>query len=219
VLVHSQVVADELRALASPKSVVVTPMPSLIPLEPTPLPPRPPLKLLFLGFVRPYKGLDDGLAALKILVERGMNVELTVAGEFWEPVDTWRRRVSELGLAERVHLRPGYASDAEVAELLASHHAVLAPYRSATQSGVVPLAFAAGRPVVATAVGGIPERIVDGGPAGNGVLSPPRDPSALAVAIERVGQGLEQLATGARAGAVGWSAVGDDLLRALAPPG
>jgi hypothetical protein len=57
-------------------------------------------------------------------------------------------------------------SDAEVSGLLAEHHAALPPYRSAMQSGIAPIASAAGRPVVATAAGGLRP-----GHAGPGTLS------------------------------------------------
>ena len=54
---------------------------------------------------------------------------------------------------------------------------VVIPYRRATQSGVVHLAYTFERPVVATAVGDIPAVVLDGE---TGILVPPEDPDALA---------------------------------------
>jgi glycosyltransferase involved in cell wall biosynthesis len=59
----------------------------------------------------------------------------------------------------------------------------LLPYRSASQSGVVQLAYAHGCPVIATAVGGLPEAVTDGE---DGLLCAKDDPQAIARAIERM---------------------------------
>lgn len=72
--------------------------------------------------------------------------------------------------------------------------AVLLPYRSASQSGVVQLAFSYGRPVVATRVGGLPDAVRDGL---DGILCDP-DPQDLAGAIRRVATEHERLASGVR---------------------
>lgn len=210
-VVHSAQGAEELRRLAPVPRVVAVPHPPNLVLAPTPLPPRPPLALLFLGFVRPYKGLDVALEALAVLARRGVDARLTVAGEFWEPVETTAERVRALGLEERVALRPGYVPDSAVATLLAEHHLLVAPYRSATQSGVAPLALAAGRPVVATRVGGLPEVVREGE---TGTLAPPDDPEALADALERAAGRLAALAERAQASVATWADVARAVLAA-----
>ena len=206
-VMHSASIATKLAEITGPGTIANLAdvgFPSQLDLEPTPLPEASRLRLLFLGFVRPYKGLETAVEAVRLLVKRGREVELTVAGEFWEPIETWRDRVRKAGLGERVHLVPGYASDEDMAQLLAEHHVLVAPYHSATQSGVVPLALAAGRPIVATNVGGLPERVLEGE---NGALAPPRDPAAFADAIERVHARLDELAAGAAADQTSWANV------------
>ncbi|HEY3297251.1 MAG TPA: glycosyltransferase, partial [Armatimonadota bacterium] len=59
---------------------------------------------------------------------------------------------------------------------------VVLPYRSATQSGVVQVAYNFVRPVIVTEVGGLPEAVEQGK---TGLLVPPEDPEALAQAIKR----------------------------------
>ena len=210
-VVHSRDNASDLQMLAPIPRVLTVPHPSNLPIEPAPLPERPPVRLLFLGFVRPYKGLDIALEALAILVRRGLDFHLTVAGEFWEPVAGWVERVAELGLEQRVDLRPAYVPDDDVGALLARHHLLVAPYKSATQSGVAPLAFAAGRPVVATSVGGLPEVVREGE---TGALAAASSPAAFADAIERAAANLEPLAAGARAAAGSWGDVARAVLEA-----
>ena len=108
-----------------------------------------------------------------------------------------------------LHLR--YAADDEVNDLLAKHHAALLPYRSATQSGIAPIALAAGRPVVATAVGGLRDVIRDGQ---NGTLAEPGDAASLAEAIERCAADLPTLAAGTTSSASTWDDVAAAVVRA-----
>jgi glycosyltransferase involved in cell wall biosynthesis len=150
---------------------------------------NPELLLLCFGAIRPYKGLDLALEALA-LVDPALSVRLVVAGRFWSGEPAYRRQLEQLGLGNRVELRDRYIPDDEAAVLFAAADAVLLPYRSASQSGVIQLAFAHGRPVIATAVGGIPEAVSDGE---DGLLCPSESPRALAKAIERMAREKDRL--------------------------
>jgi glycosyltransferase involved in cell wall biosynthesis len=207
--------AAELRSLLPGVPVASLPIPPLVRLEPLPLPPGPPWRLLFFGFVRPYKGLETALDAIGLLVRRRVPVELTVAGLFWGPVEPWRERVAAAGLNGKVALRAGYVPDAEVQDLFASHHVVVVPYRTAPQSAIVPLAYAAGRPVAATSVGGLAEQVVEGV---GGALAAPDDAAAFADAVERVLADLDNLATKARGLAPTWEAIVEAITRLAAAP-
>ncbi len=135
--------------------------------------------LLFFGLVRHYKGLDVLIEALpRVCAARPLT--LIVAGEFYEPVEPVRARIAALGLSVHVRLFDRYIPDEEVGDLFAAADAVVLPYRSATQSGVALVAYAAGCPVISTSVGGLPEVVTEGG---TGHLVPPEDPAALADAI------------------------------------
>jgi len=137
--------------------------------------------LLFFGLVRPYKGLADLLQALS-RVRAELPVRLLVAGEFWEDDTVYRKLVHDLGLDDVVIFYNAYVPDEEVPAFFAAADVVVLPYRQASQSGVVALAQALGRPVIATHVGGLPGMIADGR---TGLLVPPSDPEALAEAILR----------------------------------
>lgn len=139
------------------------------------------LRLLFLGFVRPYKGLDILLEALHLAQKPHL---LNVVGEFWTSPEAFARRAAALGLSDRVALRPGYATDADVARALADTDVLVLPYREATSSQLPRIAFGAGVPVVASDVGDLGDQIQDGV---NGVLVPPSDPERLADALDRLG--------------------------------
>lgn len=152
------------------------------------LDPERPL-LLFFGYVRAYKGLDVLLEALATVRRARPQVQLLVAGEFYEDEQGYRERIRELGLQDSVHLRAGYLPDEAVAPCFAAADAVVQPYRTATQSGVAQIAYHFGRAMILTDVGGLAE-IVPHDIAG--LVVPPSDPLALAAAIERFyAEGLE----------------------------
>lgn len=131
-------------------------------------------RLLFFGIVRPYKGLDVLLRALPD------GVGLTVAGEFWGGLEETRALIGDLGLTDRVDLRPGYVPAEEIGPLFAGCDALVLPYRSATASQNVLMAFEHGVPVIATRVGGFPSQIREGV---DGLLADPGDEASLREAI------------------------------------
>lgn len=134
--------------------------------------------ILFFGYVRPYKGLEDLLRAMPEVMRRFPDAALVVAGPFLERVTSYRRLAERLGVADAVRLLDGYVPNEEVPAVYSIADVVVLPYRSASQSGVLPQARAAGKRVVATAVGGVPES------AGPGiVLVPPGKPEALTEGI------------------------------------
>jgi glycosyltransferase involved in cell wall biosynthesis len=154
---------------------------------------NPDLLLLAFGSIRPYKGVDLALDALA-RVDPSLRVRLVVAGRSWGGGDELRAQAEGLGLNGRVEFRDRFISNEEAALLFGAADASLLPYRSASQSGVVQLSFAYGRPVIATCVGGLPAAVEDGV---DGILCEP-DTAALAVAIERMARDHAELAAGVR---------------------
>ncbi|CAM3209067.1 glycosyltransferase [Rhodothermus bifroesti] len=138
--------------------------------------------LLFFGFVRPYKGLEVLLEAMPAVQAALPGVQLVVAGEFYEDAARYQERLQALGLKDSVSVHRRYIPESEVAWYFSAADLVVQPYLSATQSGVVPMAFHFERPVVVTAVGGLPEVVPD---EVAGFVVPPGDAEALAAAIVR----------------------------------
>lgn len=136
---------------------------------------------LFWGLVRPYKGVDLLLEAFAQLPEEARDWYLLVAGEPWgEAASVLPRMVASLGLGERVRLDLRWVPQAEIARLLAAADLLVLPYRAGSQSAVAPIALAHGLPVLATAVGGLPELVHDGL---NGMVVEPGSAAALAAAL------------------------------------
>lgn len=206
VFTHSPVLVDELRAADEIRGAAVVVPHGVDDVVSSPLPARP--SLLFFGRVTHYKGVDTLLDAMPAVWERLPEVTLTVAGSG----ETLEHEV----LADpRVTLRAEHVPESAVSELYADSTCVVLPYRQASQSGVGSEAKQHGRPVIATAVGGLPDLI---GPD-CGRLVPPEDPAALAEAIVEVvtTPGLAK-ELGRRAAAsvqdAGWKSVGAQTLAA-----
>lgn len=136
-------------------------------------------RLLFFGFVRPYKGLDVLLEAMRLLPDV---VGLDVVGDFADSSMKYRAMIDSFNLKERVTIREGYVPDREVEKYFRGCDAVVLPYIEATQSGIAQIALGFGKPVISTTAGGLAEVVLDGK---TGVLCRPSDPEDLAAAIKR----------------------------------
>ena len=139
-----------------------------------------PTRLLALGIVRDYKGVDLLLEAMLDVPD----VCLTIAGEMWGDNG---RRVKELAadprLAGRVEVHSGYVPADRIAGLLARHDVLTLTYRHATASQNVLLARLHGLPVLATNVGTFGGQVRDGV---DGLVVPPDDRAALVDALGRL---------------------------------
>ncbi|MEN3265647.1 glycosyltransferase [Pseudonocardia sp.] len=147
-------------------------------------------RLVVLGRLVRRKGVDEVIDALR----RVPNAELVIAGGATPPADgargtdpdpdaeRLRSCAARFGVADRVRL-VGPVSREDVPALLRSADAVVCvPWYE--PFGIVPLeAMACGRPVVASAVGGIQDTVVD---QVTGLLVPPRRPDVLAGALREL---------------------------------
>jgi len=117
--------------------------------------------LLFFGFIRKYKGLDILLDAMKILQATMPSVKLLVAGEFYDSPKLYEDQIAKLDIKDQLILHTHFIADNEVKYYLCAADVVVQPYRTATQSGVTPLAYHFEIPMVVTNVGGLPEMVPD----------------------------------------------------------
>lgn len=138
--------------------------------------------VLFFGFVREYKGLRHLLRAMPLLRGFGMGVRLLVVGDFGDDRQEYMDLIDELGIGDMLEIHGGYIPDKEVEKYFAASDLVALPYESATQSGIVQIAYGFEKPVVVTDVGGLPDVVTDGE---TGYVVEPRNPDALAEAVRR----------------------------------
>ena len=110
--------------------------------------------ILFFGFIRKYKGLDLLINALPTI---NKNVELIVAGEFYESEQEYKKLIKKLGLSKRVHFYADFIPQEKVATFFSACDILVQPYRTASQSGVAQIAYHFNKPILVTNVGGLPE--------------------------------------------------------------
>lgn len=132
--------------------------------------------ILCVANLKQYKGHEYLIEAGRLLRERNLPCTFVFAGD-GEQRPVLARLAAELKVDVRL-----LGARTDVDRLLARADLVVLPSLTEGMSNAVMEAMAAGRPVVATAVGGTPELLADG----RGVLVPPRDPVALADAVAGV---------------------------------
>jgi glycosyltransferase involved in cell wall biosynthesis len=137
-----------------------------------------PLQLLFFGRLLPYKGLDLLLDAYRIMKRQGKNVALRIAGP--GDIEQYRSQLADL---QDVTIDNRWIPEEDVGTVFQNIDIVVAPYRGASQSGVLATSGAAGIPAVVTPVGGLAEQVLH---EETGIVAANTTPAAIAEALSRL---------------------------------
>jgi glycosyltransferase involved in cell wall biosynthesis len=135
--------------------------------------------VLFFGRIWEYKGLEYLIQAEPLITAKVPNARFLIAGE-GEDFVRYRRMMVH---PDRFVVHNEYVPEDDAADYFRRASVVVLPYIEASQSGVIPMAYSAGKPVVATTVGGLPETVENGR---TGYLVPPRDSAQLAEAVTKL---------------------------------
>jgi glycosyltransferase involved in cell wall biosynthesis len=135
--------------------------------------------LLFFGLIRDYKGLDLLIDAISFL---DCSYQLLIAGESYGSFGKYQKQIDASPAKNRIRVLNRYIDDREIPVLFSAADVLVLPYKSATQSGVVPVAYHFEVPVVATDVGGLKETVET---AQTGVVCLP-EAGCLAAGIEKI---------------------------------
>ena len=117
--------------------------------------------MLFFGLVRAYKGLDLLLDAFGKVKDQLPNLQLIIAGEFYEDEDKYRAQISNNQLTNKVIIKNEFIADADLRKYFGAADLIVQPYKTATQSGVTQVAFHFEKPMLVTNVGGLGEIVHD----------------------------------------------------------
>mgnify|MGYP006263940937 FL=1 len=118
--------------------------------------------ILYFGLIREYKGLDILIKAAQELKKKISNFKIVVAGECYGKEAKYLTLAKKLNVKDCFDFRFQFVKDQHVSSYFCSSDVVVLPYRSATQSGVIPIAYHFNIPVITTNVGGLPENVLDG---------------------------------------------------------
>jgi glycosyltransferase involved in cell wall biosynthesis len=136
--------------------------------------------LLFFGYVRKYKGLDILIEAMPAILKEMPDVKLLIAGEFYDYAAAYTDLIAKLNLQNKIVLKNEFISNEQVSRYFIASDLVVLPYRSATQSAVLNVAYSFNKPAVVTDVGGLSEFVKD---TETGIIAKPGNPAEIATAV------------------------------------
>lgn len=141
--------------------------------------------VLFFGNITPSKGIDDLLNAFASIHAENKAAKLIIAGTplKYIEVDSLTGLADGLGIKSATVFDLRYLPLEEIRPLIELATVVVYPYISSTQSASIQAAYAVGKPVVATRVGGLPDVVEDGK---SGFLVSPHSPDELSYAILKI---------------------------------
>ena len=121
--------------------------------------------LLFFGLIREYKGLDILINAMEKIKTELEDYTLLIVGECYENENKYTDLIKKAGITDNVKCHYSFIPDNEVGKYFSAADVVVLPYKTASQSGIVQIAYHFDTPVIVSNVGGLPE-IVDEGKTG-----------------------------------------------------
>ena len=121
--------------------------------------------LLFFGLIREYKGLDILINAMEKIKTELEDYTLLIVGECYENENKYTELIKKAGITDNVKCHYSFIPDNEVGKYFSATDVVVLPYKTASQSGIVQIAYHFDTPVIVSNVGGLPE-IVDEGKTG-----------------------------------------------------
>ncbi len=136
-----------------------------------------PKTVLFFGLIRRYKGLDKLIEAMQYLED---DISLLAAGECYEDIAYYEDLIQKFDVGAKVRLVNQFIPNEEIEPYFKSADIVILPYNSASQSGILMMAYGFNKPVMVNNVGGLSELVVEGK---TGFVMPNNDPKTIAQAI------------------------------------
>lgn len=136
--------------------------------------------ILFFGLIRKYKGLDKLLKAKKIINQYLPDSYLLAVGECYEELGYYEGIIKEENIAGESRLINQFVENEEIEPYFKAADVVVLPYNTASQSGILMMAYGFKKPVVVNNVGGLPELVNEGR---TGFVIPDNSPERIAEGV------------------------------------
>ena len=138
--------------------------------------------IMFFGLVRSYKGLDVLIKANKYLKNKMRDYQIVICGESYGNDGYYLDLIKDNCDNMEIKWINKFIPSDEVGTYFSASDVVVLPYKNASQSGIIPLAYSYQRPVIASDIKGIREMVIDGQ---TGILFEKNDSKLLSQKIEQ----------------------------------
>lgn len=138
--------------------------------------------ILFFGYVRKYKGLNVLIESMPQILSQIPDAKLLIVGEFYENESIYVDLINQYHLTDKIKIINQFIPNEEIGNYYMIGDVVVLPYLSATQSGILNVAYGFNKPVVVTSVGGLTENMEN---EKTGIIVDPGDAKSLAQGVIR----------------------------------
>jgi glycosyltransferase involved in cell wall biosynthesis len=133
--------------------------------------------ILFFGYVRKYKGLNVLIDSIPKVISNNNKIKFLVVGEFYDSYDKYVNQINKLNIKEHIKILNKFVPNEDVGKYYTAADLVVLPYLSATQSGILNIAYGFRKPVLVTRVGGLADDVIEGK---TGFIVNPLNPDEIA---------------------------------------
>ncbi len=144
--------------------------------------------VMFFGLIRRYKGLDKLILAFNQIEKQHPDLTLLIVGECYEDISYYEDLIEQEGIKDKTILVNKFIANEDVEPYFKAADMVVLPYNSASQSGILMMAYGFNVPAVVNNVGGLPELIVKGK---TGTVIQDNTPPSIADGIDRLYKVME----------------------------
>lgn len=117
--------------------------------------------ILFFGLIREYKGVELLIRSIPKILEKNNDVKLMIVGENYISLKKYKILIDKLGISENIIFKNEYVKNNDVKYWFSASELVILPYKTASQSGIIPLSIKFETPVVCSNINGLKEDVID----------------------------------------------------------
>ena len=110
---------------------------------------------LFFGLVRDYKGFDIFIESANIIKGKNLDIKFLAVGECYAKKKIYEGLIAKYNLQDQIEWIDEYVQDEEISKYFSASDFIVLPYKTASQSGIISLAYHYNKPVISTRLEGL----------------------------------------------------------------